>query len=108
MKKFKLPILTGLIVALSFLVYKISQDEKESLFNQEESNFAIADTSKIDMFFIADKKGNKNKFEKKNGGRWLVNNDYYASDFMVGMLLGTISKLAEKMLQTKDSSLRTE
>lgn len=85
-KKITISILS-IVLIYCFIYY----NQKIKLDN--EKNFSISETEKIDKIFLSDRKGN-NITLQKDSNRWTVNNKYNVRDDAISTLLSTIKKIS--------------
>ena len=80
----------ALLLVLGGLVFWLTQRSSTSTLNEEETDFAIEDTSRIDKIFLADKDGHELTLARKKGGKWMLNGKKVAEPYKVNLLLETI------------------
>lgn len=87
MKKYRnsviLVILLGLVATLLLL-----NNHKGTIRNKSNA-FAVADTSNITKFFLADKNNNTVKIERSPNGSWVLNDKFEVNPTMVQVMLKT-------------------
>ncbi|HSG68321.1 MAG TPA: DUF4340 domain-containing protein [Bacteroidales bacterium] len=64
-----------------------------STLDQKESGFAVEDTSTVTKIFMVDKNNLSVKLEKRDDGRWIINDKFLGHQFNMAMLLGTMKDL---------------
>lgn len=79
------------ILSIVLIYCFIYYNQKIKLDN--EKNFSISETEKIDKIFLSDRKGN-NITLQKDSNRWTVNNKYNVRDDAISTLLSTIKKIS--------------
>lgn len=79
-------LLTLLLVIIAVIL--LFNNRKGTLRNKE-NNFAVADTSNITRFFLADKQNRTVKVERMEDGSWRLNDKYEASKDAVNTMLKT-------------------
>lgn len=91
MKKNKaLFIITILIVIAGALILI---NRSYSTLDDRESGFAVEDTSSVTKIFMVDKNNLSVKLERKENGRWIINDNFLAHPYNLSMLLGTMKDL---------------
>ncbi|HMU12956.1 MAG TPA: hypothetical protein PKE53_03060 [Flavobacteriales bacterium] len=85
MKKYLLPLL---FIALAAVAWWLWRSDQGTTITGPLSDFAIADTARVDRIFIADKEGRTADLRKGPDGRWTVNGEP-ANQFPVHTLLKT-------------------
>ncbi len=83
-----------LIVFAIIAIWFIASDSKGTLDNNE-TGFAVEDTSVVTKIFMADKMSNQVTLERKPGG-WYIDNYHKANDKVVETLLGTLYNVRVK------------
>lgn len=91
MKKNRLLFILALILVIVGVLFIINRNY--STLDDKESGFAIQDTSIVTKIFMVDKNNNSVKLKKEADGRWIINDQFLAHKFNIGMLLGTIKGL---------------
>lgn len=84
-------LLLFLLLALAALFYFFKPSSTGTM-NENDSDFAVNDTSKIDKIFIADKGDNEVVLTRDNN-KWLVNGKYKCRPESIELLLTTIKRL---------------
>lgn len=79
-----------LLLVLGGLAIWLSQNQKPTTLDQQETDFSIQDTGRIDKIFLADKNGNEVELTREAPGRWILNDNRLAAPPKVRMLLETI------------------
>jgi len=92
MKKNKLLFILALILVIIGALFIVNKTY--TTLDDRESGFAIQDTSSIRMIFMVDKNNNSVKLRREADGRWIINDQFLAHDYNMGMLLGTMKDLA--------------
>ena len=95
MKKILLATIAVLLLGIG-AYYSTQKENTNTTILADDSNFSIADTSKITRFFIAQKTGANHHFVKKENGEWRVNDKWWAEKKQVEMMLGTIHEMEIK------------
>jgi hypothetical protein len=91
MKKNRLLFLLTLILVIIGVLFLINKNL--STLDDKESGFAIQDTSLVTKIFMVDKNNNSVKLEKEASGRWIINDQFLAHEYNMGMLLGTMKDM---------------
>ncbi len=87
-------IIIGMIILVIIAIVVITSTRYTTLDNNE-SAFAVDDTTSITRIFIADKKTNEVLLSRSNNG-WVLNNKYTANKKIVELLLATLKKIKVK------------
>ena len=93
MKKNK-SLLIILIIIAPIAIWFLNQNNNSTL-KKQNADFAIADTSLVTKFFIADKNNNKVLLERSKNG-WLLDKKYPTNEDGISLFLSTLSKIEIK------------
>lgn len=103
MKKYRLPLL---FIALAALAWWLWRRDTGTTLTAAMSDFAIADTARVDRIFIADKQGRTADLRKGADGRWTVNG-LAANQFPVHTLLKTFRNVEVRTPVPKSAEAAT-
>ncbi len=91
MKRYRNSII--LLVVLGIITIIMLLQNRSGTFRKDSNAFAVADTSSITKFFLADKKNNMVKVERTETGNWLLNDKYEVNPTMVQVMLHTFMSI---------------
>ena len=94
MKKYRNSII--ILVVLAIIAAFMLLQNRSGTFRKESNTFAVADTSSITKFFLADKRNNTVKVERTETGNWLLNDKYGVNPAMVEVMLNTFMRIEIK------------
>jgi hypothetical protein len=94
MKRFRFLILIVVLLVIAAVILIIRSATLSTL--DENTNFAIQDTSSVTRVFLADKNNNKVLLSRNEDGSWTVNDKYKASFEAVRAMLKTVMSLEIK------------
>ncbi len=94
MKKYRNSII--LLVVLGIITAFMLLQNRSGTFRKESNTFAVADTSSITKFFLADKRNNTVKVERTETGNWLLNDKYEINPTMVQVMIQTFMSIDSK------------
>jgi hypothetical protein len=101
MKKNKLSVIAVILLALT-AAYFIYTNNVGTI-KKELKDFAVKDTASITKIFMADKEGESVLLEKKENGKWMVNNTFWAREDAIYTLLKTMYKVEVKSPVSKEA-----
>lgn len=93
LKKVLIPFV--ILVVLGGLAWWLSRQDSGSTIDREDTDFAVTDTAAIDQIIIQDRRNNEVKLSRESG-KWLVNDQYKASQTKIQTLLTTIKEVEVK------------
>lgn len=94
MKKYIIPAIIVVLALIAFYVSKTKGDT--STLNDEQSDFAIADTASITKIIIKHKGEGEVQLDRIDGANWRLNDTYYARQDAVQLLLKTFNRISVK------------
>lgn len=85
-----------IIILLAVVAIWLAYDRSNSTFSKNEGDFAVEDTARITRILLADKRNNIVVLERKEDGKWVVNEEYPASKPILDMFLQTLKNIRVK------------
>jgi hypothetical protein len=101
MKKFKWVLIFVLALAV-IAVFVIVRNSSESTLDKN-TDFAVLDTGNLTKIFLADKNNNTVTLQRKEDGKWTVNEQYKAADFAIKIFMKTLMSLEVKCPIAKEA-----
>ncbi|MEN8224600.1 MAG: DUF4340 domain-containing protein [Bacteroidota bacterium] len=91
MKKLRILFIFALILVIIGGLFIVNRSY--TTLDEGESGFAIQDTSNVTKVFMVDKNNLSVKLVREADDRWIINDQFLAHNYNVGMLLGTMKNL---------------